>query len=70
MNKIYFEAVAAYERVCKNGTPVLCNDGEYHMLAYRQPSQTDSVVGRKYVHLNNCNGFIAKYVIKTGRIIA
>lgn len=69
MNKNFFEAVSAYAEVCKNGTPVMCADGKEHMLVYNQPSEADSVVGRKYVHLKNCNGDLCRYVIKTGEII-
>ena len=50
------EAVRAYACACKNGTPILCQNGEYHSLIYCEPSESLSEVRRKYVYLNNCNG--------------
>lgn len=68
-NNFLFLAIEAYYNVCKNGTPVYNSKGEmFSMLVYQQPSSSLSVVGRKYVHLRNCNGNIARYTIKTGEI--
>lgn len=52
------DAVMAYTKYCKkNG------------IAYCQPNQAMSEVGRKYVHLKNINGELAKYEIATGKIV-
>ena len=69
MRKKYLDAVSAFAEFCKNGTPVMCADGKEHMLVYNQPSEAESVVGRKYVYLRNCNGDLCRYVIRTGEII-
>jgi len=55
---LYQKAVKAYEKLCKQlgGAPIL-------------PSETASEVGRKYVHLKNSYQDIAKYEIKTNKII-
>lgn len=69
MADLLFIAIQAYAKVCQEGTPVLGKDGRvYSGLIYQQPSRSDSIVGRKYVHLCNCNGEFARYVIKTGEI--
>lgn len=70
MEKYFFNlAIEAYYKVCKNGTPVYNSKREmFSMLVYQQPSSSLSSVGRKYVHLRNCNGKIARYNIKTGEI--
>ncbi len=69
MEEIQLLAIQAYAKVCNEGTPVLGKDGRlYSGLIYQQPSLSCSTVGRKYVHLCNCNGEIARYVIKTGEI--
>lgn len=65
MRDLFSEAVRAYAKACKNGTPILFPNGKYHSLAYSMPSETRSEIGRKYVYLNNCNGTLARYVIKT-----
>ena len=66
---IFYEAIDAYYNVCKNGTPVYNSKGEmFAMLVYQQPSSSLSSIGRKYVHLRNCNGELARYNIKTGEI--
>ena len=63
-------AIGAWYKVCKKGTPVYDKDGRmYSGLLYQQPSRSSSKVGRKYVYLRNCNGELARYVIKTGEII-
>jgi hypothetical protein len=65
-----FLAFEAWYNVCKKGTPVYDKDGRmYSGLLYQQPSRSSSKVGRKYVYLRNCNGELARYVIKTGEII-
>ena len=56
---IFEDAVKAYARYCKkNG------------YLFSQPNESLSVVGRKYVHLENMNGKLGKYEIATGKIIA
>lgn len=63
-------AIEAFYNVCKNGTPVYDKNGRlYSGLLYQQPSRSSCIIGRKYVYLRNCNGEIARYVIKTGEII-
>lgn len=69
MNTCFFEAVKAYAKACKNGTPFLFPNGECHNLHYCEPSESLSKIGRKYVYLNNCNGLLARYVIRTKQII-
>ncbi len=34
---------------------------------FMQPSKDLSIVGRKYIYLNNCNGLLAKYNIQSQR---
>lgn len=67
---LYLEAVKAFARHCKNGTPVLFSDGEYRILSYFEPSEGCSNVGRKFVHLRNHYGLYAKYDIKHKKMIA
>lgn len=70
---LYDEAVKAYKKVCDNHTPIKDKNGNIIStmgLVFRYPSQTLSTVGRKYVYLHNTDGILAKYVIKTGEIIA
>ena len=63
------QAINAWNEVCRRGIPVKDLKGNvYSMLVYQQPSMSDSIIGRKYVHLRNCNGLIARYNIKTGEI--
>lgn len=55
---IFEDAVKAYAKYCeKNG------------YIFSQPSEVMSVVGRKYVHLENINGKLGEYEIATGKII-
>lgn len=55
---IFEDAVKAYARYCKkNG------------YLFSQPNESLSVIGRKYVHLENTNGKLGKYEIATGQII-
>lgn len=55
---IFEDAVKAYAKYCdKNG------------YLFSQPNESLSVVGRKYVHLENTNGKLGKYEIATGKII-
>jgi hypothetical protein len=70
MNEILLsQAIEAYFEVCHQGIPVTDRKGNvYSMLVYQQPSQSDSIIGRKYVYLRNCNGELARYNIKTGEI--
>ena len=69
LNEVLLEAIQAYQVVCKKGTPVYDKDGNmYSGLLYQQPAWSSCEVGRKYVHLRNCNGEIARYNIKTGEI--
>lgn len=69
MKDLVSEAIRAYQKVCKNGTPILFPNGEYHPLLYCAPSESSTVIGRKYVYLYNGNGMVARYVIKTQQII-
>ena len=69
MRDLFIEAVRAYAKACKYGTPILFHDGEYRSLTYCEPSETTTEIGRKYVYLRNCNGLLAKYNIKTRQII-
>lgn len=67
---LYFQAFDAYKYVCDKHITVYDRKGnEYPMLVYFVPSYRLSKVGRKYVYLRNCNGDLARYVIKTGEII-
>lgn len=52
------EAVKAYAKYCERNGYVFC-----------QPNEKMSMVGRKYVHLENINGKLGKYEIKTRKII-
>ena len=66
---ILYQAIEAYQCVCQFGITVYDRKGNaYYGLLYQRPSWSDSTVGRKYVHLRNCNGEIARYSIKTGEI--
>lgn len=69
MANLFMEAVRAYARVCKNGTPILFPDGEFRNLSYCEPSESLSEIGRKYVYLNNSNGTLVKYNIKNKQIV-
>ena len=69
MRDLFIEAVRAYAKACKNGTPILFPDGEYRSLTYCEPSEASTEIVRKYVYLRNSNGLLAKYNIKTRRII-
>lgn len=69
MKDLYLEAVRAYVKACKNGTPFLFPNGEYHPLLYCAPSEASSVIGRKYVYLYNEKGLLARYVIRAKKII-
>ena len=60
-------AMEVYKRVCDEHTPVYNRKGiAIPLLCYQVPSWYSSDVGRKYVYLRNCNGFIARYNIETG----
>ena len=66
---IIFQAIEAYEVVCEKHITVYDRKGNaYPVLCYVAPSWNLCEVGRKYVHLRNCNGEIARYNIKTGEI--
>lgn len=68
-DEILYQAIEAYYCVCQFGITVYDRKGNaYCGLLYQQPSWLDSIVGRKYVHLRNCSGEIARYNIKTGVI--
>ena len=71
MNDLLIDlAIHAYYKMCKIGTPFYGKDGRmYSGLIYQQPARSSCKVGRKYVYLRNCNGELARYVIKTGVII-
>lgn len=55
---IFEDAVKAYAKYC-----------EEQGCIFSQPNEEFSMVGRKYVHLENINGKLAKYEIATKRII-
>ncbi len=57
MNNHYDDAVSAYYQYC--------NDNG---IIFQQPCPYSSVVGRKYVYLNNINGLLARYIIASGEI--
>ena len=68
-NVLIEQAIDAYYEVCRYGMQVMDRKGNvYSMLTYMQPSRWLSKVGRKYVHLRNINGDIARYNIKTRTI--
>lgn len=55
---IFEDAVKAYAKFC-----------EEQGYIFSQPHEAYSVVGRKYVYLENSNGKLAKYEMATKRII-
>lgn len=66
---LILQAIEAYYEACRTGMIIKdCKGNEYTMLVYQQPSESDSIIGWKYVHLRNCNGEIARYNIKTEEI--
>lgn len=69
-NLLFIEAIDALRKFHKENPSVYDDFGKYvGERKWVQPSQMDSVIGRKFVYLNNINGPIAKYNIKTGEII-
>lgn len=70
MNKdIITKAMEAYKKVCDEHTTVYNRKGtEIPFLLYQAPSWYLSEAKRKYVYLRNCNGFIARYNLKTGEM--
>jgi len=58
MDDLLDKAVDAYKQYCEDNG-----------IIFQQPCMYSSTIGRIYVHLNNTNGLLAKYVIKTGEII-
>ena len=69
MNELYLVAVKALLRYHKTHLSTFDGMGVYQgERIWVEPSQSASVVGRKYVYLNNSNGHLAKYNIKTGKI--
>lgn len=67
---LYLEALKALIAFHKRKPDVYDEFGNYlGTRRWVQPSEFDSVVGRKYVYLNNINGLIAKYNLQTGEII-
>lgn len=56
---IFEDAVRAYAKYCKKNNYI-----------FSQPNESLSVVGRKYVHLENSDGKLGKYEIATGKFIA
>ncbi len=70
MNNHFKEAVNALLQFHKDNPSVYDEFGRYQgERLWVQPSECDSVIGRKFVYLNNINGQIAKYDIKKGEII-
>ena len=66
---IIIRAIETYKKVCDKHTTVYNRQGTaISLLSYQAPSWYLSDVGRKYVYLRNCNGFIARYNIETGEI--
>lgn len=55
---IFEDAVMAYAKYCKRNGYI-----------FSQPNEQLSMVGRKYVHLENTNGKLAKYEIATKKIV-
>lgn len=55
---IFEDAIKAYAKYC-----------ERYGYIFSQPNEQLSMVGRKYVHLENINGKLAKYEIATKKII-
>ena len=70
MNKdIITKAMKAYKKVCDEHITVYNRKGTaFPLLCYQVPSWYSSTIGGKYVYLRNCNGLIARYNIKTGKI--
>lgn len=67
---IYDEALKALIAFHKHKPDVYDEFGNYlGTRRWVQPSKFDSVVGRKYVYLNNINGLIAKYDMKKKQIV-
>lgn len=67
---LFFEAVEALADFAKRNPSVYDEFGRYQgERLWVQPSECDSVIGRRFVYLNNINGQIAKYDIKKGEII-
>ncbi|MDR2005320.1 MAG: hypothetical protein LBQ74_20040 [Prevotella sp.] len=58
MDNLLDEAIMAYNDYCEDNG-----------IIFQQPCKYSSETGRKYVYLNNTNGLLAKYDIKTKEII-
>ena len=70
MNAFFEEALDALIKFHRENPSVYDDFGRYvGERIWVQPCQTDSVIGHKYVYLNNINGLIAKYNMRTGEII-
>ncbi len=66
---IFNEALDALKLFHHDNPSVYDDFGRYvGERTWVQPSEALSVVGRKYVYLNNINGRIAKYNMQTGEI--
>lgn len=69
MQLIYLKAVKALQHYHKTHPSTFDSMGVYQgERIWVEPSQSDTVIGRKYVYLNNANGHLAKYNIKSGKI--
>ena len=67
---LYLEALKALIAFHKRKPDVYDEFGNYlGRRGWVQPSEFDSVIGRKYVYLNNNNGLIAKYDLKQKKIV-
>lgn len=70
MNKTYEEALEALMQFHNDNPSVYDEFGRYvGERVWVQPCESQTKVGRKYVYLNNINGLIAKYNMRTGEII-
>lgn len=55
---LYQQVCKAYSRFCKN-----------NMQVFQQPSESCSIIGRKYVHLRNTYGNLAKYDLRKRKFV-
>jgi len=65
----YDEALTALVKFHEQNPSVFDDFGRYQgERIWVQPSKSDSKTGRKYVHLRNINGPIARYNLRTKEI--
>lgn len=53
IEKLFQKAVSSYLKYCQDNAVIYC-----------QPNRSITKIGWKYVHLANCNGKLATYLIK------